>query len=263
MARAPATDTAFIRVKLHDLSFPGLSLADLARVTEYQLKCSEATRQNKPVPQLIGMDRDVQLLLKTMTAMSASMTHTDQYATVHGRFFVLSMWNHYGPPIATIMLTLNPNDLASMQLLHDANVPGPGVPPLSVRYSTLADSPGAAALSFVRPIDVFIRHVVGFDVKHKSVREGEGFLGIPIAVFGAVEEQNRGSLHLQELDEDQRNGLLDRMNAYVKSIMTAMFQCPSQFHPCSYKDQHASQQLGGAAQSVQGHHFGQIDDIGK
>jgi hypothetical protein len=98
------------------------------------------------------------------------------------------------------MINLNPNDLASFSLMLYATAGEESdrdkVPSAAARHGALADSPGAAALAFHRSVQIFVRHAVGYDLVHHTAVTGGGLFGVPIAVFGAVEEQGRGSLHL-------------------------------------------------------------------
>lgn len=262
IARQEAARSAFLRVQLRDVSFRGLTTSELGALMQYQQDCSQASRSHNPLPAAPeGLSSTAQRFSRTLEACAGAMPHTDQYAKRIGRVRVFSMWFRFGPP--TLMLTLNPNDLESLALLHyageaPANAYGSNcaaLPP-ALRHSALANSPGAAALAFHRTVTLFIKYVIGYDVERHTAHADGGFFGLPIAFFGAVEEQNRGSLHLHilvwisgamplclrtmqqagahprapvQFDFEQ---LREQMCSYVSSIMSAQFQCPEEFHVC-------------------------------
>ena len=247
LARAEAAQKAYIRVQLGDMSFKGLTTAEVSELITYQTACSVATRSHSALPAPpAGLSATAKALFSTMEVCAGTMQHTDQFAKKFGRVRVFAMWNQYSTP--TLMCTLNPNDLASLNLLHWAGIKvAPGdVPDPAVRRAAVADSPAAAALNFHRAVSIFIKYVVGWDLKRHTASKKGGFFGVPIAVFAAVEEQNRGSLHLhllvwisgalplalqnQAMLPVEFESLRQRMGAYIESIMSTEVQCPSQYH---------------------------------
>jgi hypothetical protein len=295
IARSEAARKGYIRVQLGDISFKGLTSKEVRLLIQYQLACSDASRCHRPLPQPpADLSQTAKSLFKTMETCAGVMKHTDQYAKKHGRVRVFSMWNQFGPP--TLMLTLNPNDLASMNLLHYAGLPtgrDQPIPSAATRQEILSSSPAACALAFQRAVDFFIEHVIGYDLKHHSARVGGGCFGVPIALFGAVEEQGRGSLHvhilvwikgavsLSMLSEkmtrpEEWEALRKKMSAYVESIMTTELQCPAVFHQCPESVHHApvsgTSESGAAvgapvvpslvgADATRDTHFGQIKKV--
>lgn len=93
-------------------------------------------------------------------------------------------------------------------------------------------------LFYFRYLDVFIEDVLGWDAKSHCVTEKGGIFGKIIAFFGAVEEQDRKSLHIhfclwiagvEKLLEDFNNlvhGAKERLENYIDTIMTAQVHLP-------------------------------------
>jgi hypothetical protein len=253
-----ACKDAYVKVKLRDLSFRGLNAAEMLQLLDHQRSCAHALRTHQPMPQPPGtLSPTAQLLFRSMRSVVGAMPHTDEYAKQEGRLPVFAMWNMYGPP--TLMLTLNPNDLASFELMFYASGGDPkwterdAVPSGGERSGALADCPGAAAMAFKRAVHIFVRHAIGYDLEHHSAVKGGGLFGVAVAVFGAVEEQGRGSchLHIEVWIEGARppgvhpptvtmEELRRKMSLYGASVLTAQTQLPEKYVQCAHADKHVA-----------------------
>lgn len=275
MARHQAAQQAFVRVQLKDQTYGAMTRAELEGLVEYQKVCSEACRNGAPMPDPpANLAPSVQQFYRSLRSTMGVMTLSDEFARIVGRVEVFAMWYRLGPP--TLMVTLTPDDLASPVLMHFAGKHVPGeVPSGAARRTALADCPGAAALAFDQYKRAFIRRVIGYSEEHHTAIEGGGFFGVPIAFFGATEEQMRGSLHIHfliwieggsplsqrvldnpHMSDEELEELRVSFGKYLNSIYTAQVQCPEEFHQCPRAESHSE-----ASASAAVPHFAQVKDV--
>eukprot|EP01138_Halocafeteria_seosinensis_P005776 gb/GECG01005905.1/.p1 GENE.gb/GECG01005905.1/~~gb/GECG01005905.1/.p1 ORF type:complete len:262 (+),score=12.65 gb/GECG01005905.1/:1-786(+) len=87
----------------------------------------------------------------------------------------------------------NTNTLETLQ--HFLYNPGANLPARADRYKAIADNPTVPYRHFRRQLDIFIRNILGYDMKQNVPAEVPGVYGKPIAIIGSVESQERGNLH--------------------------------------------------------------------
>ena len=100
---------------------------------------------------------------------------------------------------------------------------------LNSRVRLVSENPVAQARAFQHLIDGFLKIILGYDEKAVN---SNGIFGTPLAYFGPIETQHRGSLHLhlQAQIKELRPGLMQRFTVdsrvrkafvnYINSIVT-------------------------------------------
>ena len=97
--------------------------------------------------------------------------------------------------------TISPDDAKAFQVIWYALGPEQSepyknqVPDGSLRFSTLADNPMAAALYFEKVLYITFDKIIGWNRKKKKANSTVGLFGKPVAWVAAVEGQFRLTLH--------------------------------------------------------------------
>jgi hypothetical protein len=160
---------------------------------DYMAEAVRCRKAGQPIPPIPDGQEDSVQFLKTVELLVGGMAHTPEAAR-RARKKMNAMINTFGIP--NVFITIAPDD-SSLIFHHVLRKPGeePRVESRHVAMATLSQDPGAGALSFERILQVFLEDLCAWDTKNKRPKDKPGILGRIRGYFGAVEEQDRLSLH--------------------------------------------------------------------
>ena len=141
---------------------------------------------------------------------------------------IWSLINHCGAPFWYI--TLSPADVKHPICLYYAGTNEafkPDIMPYDERLRLICQNPVAGARFFDFVVTIFIKYVLGVDVKHR------GLYGKTRAYYGTVEQQGRLTLHLHMLlwlmgnltPQEMRDNILDHNSDFQKNIIAWIESC--------------------------------------
>lgn len=206
--------------------FSTITLADLR-------KAGEEEAQHRPIT-----NPAIRHLKHKIHASSGNVIGSDQSR----RRLRSQIWGtcaYLGPP--TLWMTINPSDLHDPVLQVFAgekidmnNFNAAFGPAANRRVENVAKDPFAAAKFFNYIVLAILECVFGIDSRGFSIKSQHGILGRVSAYFGAVEAQNRGTLHLHLLvwlydtpNPDEMHDLLQteeyrsRVVSYIRETIRA------------------------------------------
>ena len=143
-----------------------------------------------------GLSSEAEQMLRSVRRSTVSMPGTVEFAlNKRNEFWALAIY--FG--LFAVWNTFSPNDAKTADIANISAAPKPdGRSPAAILAVNAAD-PGACAMYYSETVDVFVRHIVGWDVSKQAPVEGGGVFGTVSCFAGMTEAQKRLSMHLHTL----------------------------------------------------------------
>lgn len=143
-----------------------------------------------------GLSSDAEHMLRSVRRSTSSMPGTVEFAlNKRNEFWALAV--HFG--LFAVWNTFSPNDAKTAAIADISATPEKhdGLPATILAIN--AADPGACAMYYSETVNVFVRHIVGWDVSKQAPVEGGGVFGTVSCFAGMTEAQKRLSMHLHSL----------------------------------------------------------------
>ena len=218
-----------------------VSRAELASAAKHHdAKLAAIKRGDVAPPRPAGLSLAAEQMLRSVRRSTATMPGTIEFAlnkrnefwALAVRFGLFAVWNTFSPNDAKTRAIA---DLSKGSAGHDGA-------PATILVANAAD-PGACAMYYSELVDVFVRHILGWDTTKRAAVPGGGVFGT-VACFAAMTEtQKRLSMHLHALIglaglPTTSAGLLQFLAApnNVNDLLQLVRTTQTQSHPCAVSE---------------------------
>lgn len=143
-----------------------------------------------------GLSNDAEHVLRSVRRSTGSMPGTVDFAlnkrnefwALAIRFGLFAVWN-----------TFSPSDAKTADIANISGTPDECDGSPAAILAVNAADPGACAMHHSEAVNVFVRHIVGWDVSKHAPVAGGGVFGTVSCFAGTTEAQKRLSMHLHSL----------------------------------------------------------------
>ena len=214
-----------------------VSRAELESAAKHHdAKLAAVKRGDQMPPRPPGLSTAAEQMLRSVRQSTDTVPGTVEFAlNKRNEFWALAI--HFG--LFAVWNTFSPND-AKTRDVADISA-GPDAhdgTPESILAINAAD-PGACAMYYSETVQVFIRHILGWDSSKQAAVPGGGVFGTVSCFAGMTEAQKRLSMHLHSLIglaglPHTSAGLLHFLKrpANVRSLLDLVRVSQTQDHPC-------------------------------
>jgi hypothetical protein len=189
-----------MKTKANVEDFVSVTESQLQTAVSHKIQCSNAARSGNPLPEAPhNLSLPAKKMLNTVEAARAKLPGTYE-ESLQARKTFYGYRKYFGSQ--QIFFTLSPDDLKMRAVLRYAGLSEEQIAEMtsSVRQTTAANNPVAAARHFQDMIDIVIKHVFCFDTTTgTSFLDQQGIFGTVLAFGIKIEEQHRGALHAHML----------------------------------------------------------------